>query len=231
MPNVVKNTTKCNLLSLLCPSRCRGCGELGTVFCNRCKKDMICDFSNICPKCRKKIGTKCEKCKLPFVFTHMVGYRGDLIGRMVEEFKFYGVREMGGAIAGVIDDTLPEIKEDVVIVPLPTIQRHIRERGLDHTLLVAKNLGKMRKWKVEQVLVRNKNTVQIGADAVARKMQAREAYKLNEKYKIDENKLYVLLDDVWTTGASMLEAEKILRDAGATKIGCIAVVSAKLTKS
>ena len=72
MVNVVKNTMKCDLLNLVCPARCRGCGEIGTIFCDCCKNDLICDFSNICPKCRKRIGMKCEKCKLPFVFTHMV---------------------------------------------------------------------------------------------------------------------------------------------------------------
>ena len=41
---------------------------------------------------------------------------------------------------------------------------------------------------------------------------------INKKLNIDRNKTYVLLDDVWTTGASMKAALKKLREAGALKI-------------
>lgn len=231
MVNVVKNTHKCGLLDLLCPSRCRGCGELGEVLCEYCKNDIIMDYVNRCPKCRKEIKTKCEKCKLPFLFTYMVGFRGELIGQMVQEYKFYGIRKYGEAIAEVLDRVIPKMSGEVVLVPLPTIQKHIRERGLDHTLELAKKLARKRGWKVEQMLVRNKNTVQIGADKTTRKMQAREAYKFNPECKVRSGVIYVLIDDVWTTGASMLEAEKILRSQGAEDVGCIVVVNARLVGS
>ena len=229
MVNVVKKTRKCGLLELICPSRCRGCGELGGALCDCCKNDILMDFVNRCPKCLREIKGKCEKCKLPFAFTYMVGLRGDLIGSMVQEFKFFGIRSYGDAIVEVLDEVLPDIVGNVILVPLPTINKHIRERGVDHTLYLTERLGRKRRWKVERLLLRNKDTVQIGANAVTRKMQAREAYKYNDKMRIDEKATYVLLDDVWTTGSSMLEAEKILRGMGAKNVGCVVIVNAKLT--
>ena len=74
---------------------------------------------------------------------------------------------------------------------------------------------------VEKVLVRNKNTVQVGASREERASQAKEAYRA---LKIDSSKNYLLLDDVWTTGSSMMAAMQKLREAGAEKIG-IAVVA------
>jgi len=201
---------------------------LGDVLCGCCKNDILMDYVNRCPKCLREINGKCDKCKLPFLLSYMVGFRGDIVGQMVQEFKFFGIRSYGDKIAETINEVVPKIEGEIVLVPLPTISKHIRERGVDHTLYMAKKLAKHRGWKVEQVLVRNKNAVQIGSDAVTRKIQAGEAYKMSPKCKIRKDVTYILIDDVWTTGASMLEAEKILHSEGVENVGCIVVVSAKL---
>ena len=115
---------------------------------------------------------------------------------------------------------MPNISGKVSIVPLPTTSKHIRARAFDHTLLLAKNLVKIRgkNYQVERILIRQENTVQVGSDAKTRLKQAKKAYMINKKLNIDRNKTYVLLDDVWTTGASMKAALKKLREAGALKI-------------
>ena len=119
-------------------------------------------------------------------------------------------------MAEILDAVLPYFDEPVHIVPLPTIKKHIRERGFDHTMLIAKKLARRRKWQVDAILGRAKNTVQVGSDQETRLKQAREAYLINKP--ADKNAVYLLLDDVWTTGASMRAAIKKLREAGGTKI-------------
>ena len=105
----------------------------------------------------------------------------------------------------------------MVIVPLPTIRKHIRERGFDHTKRIAKEFGKRRGLLVSEVLLRVNKTVQVGADEETREKQAAEAYAVDME-KFDADKTYLLLDDVWTTGASMRSAAKKLREAGAKQI-------------
>lgn len=134
--------------------------------------------------------------------------------RLIEIYKFYSVRAVAAVLAEMMGSVVPD---GWTIVPLPTIQRHIRERGFDHIGLVAKKM----RMPVEKVLVRNKNTVQVGASREERASQAKEAYRA---LKIDSSKNYLLLDDVWTTGSSMMAAAQKLREAGAKKIG-IAVVA------
>lgn len=134
--------------------------------------------------------------------------------RLIEIYKFYSVRAVAAVLAEMMGSVVPD---GWTIVPLPTIQRHIRERGFDHIGLVAKKM----RMPVEKVLVRNKNTVQVGASREERASQAKEAYRALE---IDSSKNYLLLDDVWTTGSSMMAAAQKLREAGAKKIG-IAVVA------
>jgi len=113
----------------------------------------------------------------------------------------------------MLDDAVPD---DFVLAPLPTIARHVRERGFDHVGLIAKKM----KMPVARVLVRNKNTVQVGASREARKRQAGEAYRALE---VDPDEKYLLLDDVWTTGSSMMAAMQKMREAGAKKIGIVVI--------
>ena len=134
--------------------------------------------------------------------------------QLIEVYKFHSVRAVAQVLAEMMDLVVPD---GFTLIPLPTIQRHIRERGFDHIGLVAK---KMRS-PVERALMRNKNTVQVGASREERASQAKEAYRA---LKIDSRKNYLLLDDVWTTGSSMMAATQKLREMGVNKIG-IAVIA------
>ena len=103
-----------------------------------------------------------------------------------------------------------------ILVPLPTISRHIRERGFDHIGLICKKTG----LPVERVLLRNKNTVQVGASLEQRREQAKQAYLLDS---VDLNKNYLLIDDVWTTGSSMMAAANLMREAGVKNLAICAI--------
>ena len=219
---IVKNTTKCGLLDVLCPYRCRGCGELGTILCDCCKKDITNEVLNHCPKCGRLIGNRCDECRSLFKATFAMGYRDELVGKLAEEYKFFGVKRLGGCLAEILDEFLPDLGGEVVVIPLPTIRAHIRARGVDHTFEIAKKLAKRRGWKVKKMLVRKKNTVQVGANDLERRKQAKEAYRFCGE--IQEGVTYVLFDDIWTTGSSMTEAGRILKKNGAKKM--VAVVLA-----
>ncbi len=220
MPNSVKNTTFPMLLDLLAPHSCRGCGRLGEVLCDRCKNNIIANQLQICPNCKTKFKNHhCQKCHtLPPIY--LVGERSSLIGSLVHDYKYHSVRALAKPLAEILDKILPNATNQTIIIPLPTIDRHIRERGLDHTYLIAKHLAKIRgkNCQAKKVLLRSKNTVQVGADRSTRLTQANSAYIVSSKIKIEPSTTYILLDDVWTTGASMKAATKKLRQAGAKDI-------------
>ena len=211
---IVKNTTISSIFDIVCPHLCRGCGRIGKVLCECCKNNITGEHLNYCPKCKKPIKNgECEDCKLPFL-TFMVGWRDEKIGELAEEYKFYSVRAMAEALAEILDETLPYFADEVIIVPLPTIEKHKRERGLDHTLAVAKKLAKRRGWKVGKVIERAVNTVQVGANAKERVSQAKRAYKIKDGFAADSKRIYLLFDDIWTTGASIEAAAKLMQKAG-----------------
>ncbi len=131
----------------------------------------------------------CRKCALPFDRQFCLGDREDVLKDLINCYKYNSVREVSDVLGEMILSRFGRYLKNVVLVPLPTIQRHVRERGFDHTLLLAKKIG-----RVECVLGRNRDTVQVGASEELRKIQARSAYCVRKEIK--PNTRYVLLDDV-----------------------------------
>lgn len=122
-------------------------------------------------------------------------------------------------VSRTMDAEIQEIRK-IILVPLPTIRKHIRERGFDHTLrlcfelenFLQKRLAKLgMKVEYEDLLVRKNKTVQVGKEKKERMKQAEKAYGIREGIKIESKTLYVLVDDVTTTGASLTAAKKILQ--------------------
>lgn len=220
MPKNVKITTFPGPLELIAPHSCRGCGKLGSVFCDCCKNNMTKSYTNICPSCKSKNPTgNCPNCNdLPP--TYVIGERSEPLSTLIQDLKYHSVRSANKPLAEMLDSILPNYKTKVIIVPLPTTSKHIRSRGLDHTLLIAKQLSKNRgeHYSTQKILLRCKNTVQVGTDKKTRLSQAEDAYIINPRISLDPKATYLLLDDIWTTGASMRAATKKLREFGASRI-------------
>ncbi|MBQ9020118.1 ComF family protein [Candidatus Saccharibacteria bacterium] len=189
-------------MDIICPYYCMGCGRLGNLLCCRCKKYVMAEL----------LGDVTEK-KTGVMYC---GTRKGLLFEMVKKYKYQSVRGLGRVLAGLIDEVLPDLGEKVVVVPLPTIARHVRGRGFDHMEILARELVRRRGWEFKKMLGRTNSTVQVGASEEVRKKQAQTAYALDGR--VEDGCKYLLIDDVWTTGASMMAAEEILRRAGARRV-------------
>ena len=226
---IVKNTTLINPIDIIAPHICRGCGSIGNPLCDCCKNNIIMAHQNICPNCKSNNPTgSCSKCTaLSPIYT--IADRSTLTGLLVHDLKYLSSKAIAKSLAELANAIIPVILGNVVIVPLPTITKHIRERGFDHTLEIAKQLSKLRlHWTYEPVLKRANNTIQVGANESVRISQAKKAYQINPRCLINQSTTYLLIDDVWTTGASMKAAHKIITKAGATKTIILVLATSRI---
>lgn len=122
-------------------------------------------------------------------------------------------------VSRMMDAEIQEIRK-IVLVPLPTIRKHIRERGFDHTLRLCFELENFLQKRLDDfgisveyqsLLIRKNKTVQVGKEKKERVKQADKAYGIREGVEIENKTLYILVDDVTTTGASLAAAKKILQ--------------------
>ena len=215
MKNIVKITTSLNPLNLIAPHPCRGCGQLGDPLCICCKKYLLTHSSCLCPNCKNPTNSGlCPHCPtLPPSYN--LGKREGIIDLLIHEYKYNSVRALAPILADLCNHVLPPLPEDTILVPLPTATQHIRSRGFDHTLKIAKHLSRLRAIKLSPLLIRTQNTVQVGSDKTTRLLQAEQAFSINPKFPINPNATYLIFDDVWTTGASIKSAIKKLQQAGA----------------
>ena len=220
MPNYVKNTTIISPFDLIAPHSCRGCGSMGNILCNRCKNHILSVRVNLCPICKTPNTNGICHNHPQFPPCFIINERIDLIDILLHEFKYSSIRSLAKPLAELLDETIPLFTGQTTIVPLPTISKHIHQRGFDHTYLIAKKLAKIRGpcCQTSKLIIRQNNTVQVGATRNTRISQAKKAYSLSKNAKINPGITYVLFDDVWTTGASMQSAVSILQKAGAQKI-------------
>jgi len=145
-----------------------------------------------------------------------VGLYDGAVKTLIQNYKFGRQIAVGRTLSELIIDVLPVLPKYTVIVPIPTIRRHVRQRGYDHSHLIAKNLAKNLALPYQKKLIRRTSTRQVGASASIREEQAKAAFAISGL--IDENKIYLLIDDVMTTGATIKYAARVLKDAGAKNV-------------
>jgi len=211
------------LLSQVAPHLCCGCGKIGSLLCDNCKYDINNDLFTQCLSCRGAADETgvCHHCNLPYERAWCVGERSGVLQRLVGDFKFQNMYTAHIPLAQLLDERMSELPPNTIIVPVPTVASHIRERGYDHTLLIAKHIAKRRGLKVQTLLVRATNTKQREASRKDRLTQAKAAFAF--KGSVDESTCYLVVDDVVTTGATMYYAAEALRAAGAKHVWAAAI--------
>ena len=206
------------LLSYIAPHHCCGCGKIGSLLCDNCKYNISDDRFDSCILCggsATPLGL-CGRCKPPFERGWCVGERTEELKLIIDGYKFERKRAASQVLGRLLSDRIGMLPQSTVIVPVPTIAAHIRVRGYDHTLLLARVVAVHQSLSVSNVLERKTTTKQRGASRHERFLQAKVAYGV--KHPLDPELPYLLIDDVVTTGATIHYAAQALRDAGARHV-------------
>lgn len=216
------------ILEILYPARCpvchgviRGKGDL----CFGCRKKLPYIKEPVCKKCGKELEKQeTEYCRDCQRFSHgfdrgaAVFAYNDVMRRSIAMFKYHNRREYAKFYAKemvqhcwrFLDRCSPE-----VIIPIPVHKKKLRQRGFNQAELVAKELGKLLKIPVDTTyLVRIENTTpQKELSRQERKANLKKAFTVKENGKYYHRIL--LIDDIYTTGATMDAVSELLRANGA----------------
>lgn len=162
--------------------------------------------------------------------TSVLAYQG-VVRRVITKLKYKWVRDVVEEVVEVVvslgDYEAVEGKEWVV-VPVPLSGPRERERGFNQASEIGKRWARALGWKYGEWLVRRRNTrPQVGLSAKDRQVNVRDAFGLAKG--VDKamlaGKEVMLVDDVWTTGATMRECAKVLKMSGARVVWGMVVAS------
>lgn len=172
------------LLSIIAPHHCYKCGKTGGILCLDCKKYIMSRKYDMCVLCGDLLenGNLCKKHKLPCDMIWCFSRRIGVVAKIIDDYKFNRVQAAAGLLSEFLDEALPELPPDAVIVPIPTISKNIRRRGFDHIRKIAIKLSRRRKIECCSLLRRRNNVTQhFTKSSAQRKRQAKEFLKLRVK--------------------------------------------------
>ena len=205
------------------PAQCRNCDEqLGysTVpyICDTCWNRIklveppwceICGISTTEDKCDECATKPPQYGKLRTIAVYEAA-----IQKAIHLFKFEKKITLATPLAQLIITHLPDdciIADYDYILPIPIHKKRLKERTFNQATLIANQLAKAAGIRIEKdALVRHKNTSpQSSLDKEARQKNIIGAFKLHKK-DVVQGKHILVIDDVYTTGATVQEAVKVL---------------------
>lgn len=231
------------LLNLFFPRFCLGCGREGNYLCQDCQSLIDISEHQYCPFCHPpKIvfdGKTCSSCRRS---KHLSGlyfaapYRNPLVKKMISLFKYQPfIKELAHPLACLIITHFQMLsktptffdkrkKDEFILIPVPLYKKQLKARGFNQAGELAKELSLLlRISSMNNVLLKMKETLpQVELSGKRRKENIKGVF-LVQNPKLIKGKRILLVDDVFTTGATMEEAAWILKKAGAKEVWGVTV--------
>lgn len=182
---------------------------------------IICEseFVGICPLCKSKIQKIKEDDEIL-----SYGYYNDVLKKLILEFKYKQNFVAGRILAEFLNDLIKNSNLEIdCIIFIPSSKKALKERGFNQCEYLAKEINKFLKVDIYKDLIKAKNIKeQKLLSKEDRFKNIKGAFSLKTNKNIN-NKRVLLIDDVVTTGATLYECEKLLRENGAYSIKMLTV--------
>lgn len=219
------------IFDFLFPKRCVGCGEGSTYFCQDCVGRAKRAFPPVCPVCERASidGTTHIKCKSrisPEGLFSVWEYTG-VPRKLVIQLKYRFVEEIALDLARAAALEMAKFSPDWLkgkntLVPVPLYWKRENWRGFNQAKSVGELIAQALGWDFKDLLIRTKNTKhQVGLKGTERTQNVQGIFSLASNMVIKQFDNIILFDDVWTTGSTLKEAAKTLKQAGIKQVWCL----------
>ncbi|MBN1484298.1 MAG: ComF family protein [Chloroflexia bacterium] len=216
-------------LDLLFPPRCVGCQTLGSWICPNCLAQVGRLEEPVCARCGRPWarGEICPTCSEGALNWHIVRapfFFEGVLQKAVHELKYRGRRVLAGPLAELLAEQVREWGwpgAPLLAVPLHPARR--RARGYNQSALLARSLARRLDWPLlTEGLARQRDTrPQVGLEREERLRNVQGAFAWVGRRSPPPR--VVVLDDVYTTGATMRACAVALRTAGAVEVRGLAL--------
>lgn len=216
-------------LKIFFPESCPVCRQPSTShktapICRDCWEAIAPYRGPLCRKCGRPLASeesiRCGDCieeEPAFTWVRSYGIYEGTLREAVNLFKYYRIKRLSLPLSQMLFQIV--IPPAGAIIPVPLFKKKIRQREFNQSALLAKHLSAYTGIAlILNCINRGRETMpQVGLNARERKKNVRNAFHITDG-KLIEGKSVILVDDVFTTGATIRECSKMLRKAGAEDI-------------
>jgi ComF family protein len=206
------------VLDLLLPQRCVVCERGGSQLCAECRDELQRIEAPLCARCGAPTAWPVERCKecagrrIAFATARAAVAYDEAARRLVHAWKERGLRRLAAEAAAVVTESLrPPGGDAITFVPSDRTRR--LERGHNPAERLAQELAALWELPCLSLLTRTRSGRQRGSSAEERR-SVRGAFRAT----VTVPRRVVLVDDVYTTGATASAASTALRAAGARRV-------------
>lgn len=224
------------LFDFLFPKRCIGCKKQGSYFCPSCVESAKPHFPQVCPVCERPSpdGVRhkyCDKHQTPSGLHSIWAYEG-APRKLIIKLKYRFISDITDELAEIVTNSLKSYKslagnsvwleEKVTVIPIPLHWKRENWRGFNQSEELGKRIASKMGWDFTNLLIRAKHTAhQVGLRGKSRRENVQGVFTPKTDPLTSYHPNILLFDDVWTTGATMKEAVRILKLAGVRHIWCL----------
>lgn len=229
------------LLSLAFPVKCHGCGGGVTRFadgvaCENCwsKTRIIDNLGDLCGKCGSSSpGFAASTCRGCYADQYdravAVGVYEHALVASVLELK--QTPKISGRLSQMLISAfeLAGFEKSSIIVPVPLSAKRRHERGFNQAEVIAAALSKASGLAVDShSLIRKVHTPvhRAGMDRKARELTVKNAFTVNRPHLV-EGRNILLVDDIFTSGATASYCAKALKKSGAARVDVLTLARAE----
>lgn len=196
------------------------CGACSAQLCSTLITGPVCSLCGIPFVSKASDDHPCSECASsppPYAMARSVFTYEGPVKEAIHMFKFSGRATLGaplGALLRLVKESLPAPPE--LVIPVPLHIRRLRARGFNQSLLLAREAAKMFSSPLcYDNLKRSRHTEQqISLTHGERAANVAGAFVLQRPGEV-EGRAVALVDDVYTTGATIKECARVLKKAGA----------------
>ncbi len=225
-----------SFVDLLFPARCAACGALtqdARAICAPCFEAIPAERTLFCGECRARIPSASRIChpKFPCLMGAAASYDDPRIRALIAALKFKGIERAAEPLGELLAHyalQLPLTFDSFVIVPVPLSARRARTRGFNQSALIARVVGEhLHIPLAEHILVRTRHTKPQSElkGAALREKNVAGCFSAQSSSSPSGASI-LLIDDVVTSGATMREAARALKAAGARRVVALAAAKA-----
>jgi len=190
-----------NILAVLFPQKCLGCKKENEILCSDCL-------------------LKISRPDTPYLNgVHIAANYQDLVlKKALWMLKYQGVKHLAKPLAEIVKERIWKKleTENWLVVPVPLSKNKLRHRGYNQAEMIAGELSDNVRADILFKKFHTKSQVEV-KNKEERLANIIGSFEIKNPEKIKGKKI-ILIDDVLTTGATMREAKKVLKQAGAKKV-------------